>query len=115
MVRFRIKLYLPACGKCILASPDKTSKAARDTLRSVFHDDIKRWQIRYVALRNKAWVESRNIYKEIIIELINNKRWISFSYLKENTDIIQISILNFKCYTKNIFVAFYENQIVFIY
>jgi hypothetical protein len=42
----------------ILARPASSSKAASDTLRSVFHDEINRWHTRYVARTNRAWAES---------------------------------------------------------
>lgn len=42
----------------ILASPDSSSRAASDTFRSVFQDEISRWQTKYVALTNNAWAQS---------------------------------------------------------
>lgn len=35
---------LPVSRMCSLANPESSSKAARDTFRSVFHEDIRRWQ-----------------------------------------------------------------------
>ena len=40
------------------ARPDKSSKAAKETFRSVFQLDINRWHTKYVARTNKAWAES---------------------------------------------------------
>jgi hypothetical protein len=42
----------------ILASPESSSSAASDTLRSVFQELINLWQTRYVALTNNACAES---------------------------------------------------------
>jgi hypothetical protein len=53
---------------CVLARPASNSKAASDTLRSVFHDEINRWHTRYVARTKRAWAESaaRHKYKHSI-------------------------------------------------
>lgn len=45
---------LPDSLMFVLASPVKSSKAASDTFRSVFHDEIRRWHTKYVARTNKA-------------------------------------------------------------
>ena len=53
----------------VFARPDRSSKAAKDMLRSLFQDDISRWQTRYVALINRLFAVSvqHNLYENIRI------------------------------------------------
>lgn len=51
-------LLLPIPFIPVLARPHRSSKAASEILRSLFQEEISRWQTRYVALINKLFAVS---------------------------------------------------------
>lgn len=60
---------LPESLIFILAKPVRSSRAAKDTFKSVFHDEIKRWQTKYVARTKRAcalseFKEQKNMLEE---------------------------------------------------
>lgn len=49
------------------ANPESNSRAANETFKSVRHEEIKRWQTKYVACTNRAWALSgRKMYEEAL-------------------------------------------------
>jgi hypothetical protein len=66
-----MSINLPESLICILANPDKSSSAANETFKSVFQDDINRWQLKYVALTNKAWALSKWQKIQILMDIKN--------------------------------------------
>lgn len=46
--------YRPGFEECSLASPESSSKAASDTCKSPFHEDISLWHTKYVARTTSA-------------------------------------------------------------